>query len=147
MLLRNLLVCQVQSWRFDKELFPIVVCILLTLVRFWYFPIRGFLFLIYTFTYNLFFMHSIISKWVSLNTLCNSCDKSFTLILQFRNLCLASFFAKTNNCFWYSIMIRVTFCDLIGGLILNNFGVRSCFFDTAGSTFLVLEFRTMKLKY
>ena len=155
MMLRNLLVCQVQSSRF-KDLLPVIVRILFTLVRFWYFSVRRFLYLSYTFTFDLFFMQSIISRWASLNTLRNSCDKSFTLMLQFRNLCLASFFVKT-NCFWYSMVIRVTFCDLIGGFILNDFGVRSSvkhffkkinwFFDTAALAFLLLEFRTMKLKY
>ena len=55
------------------------------------------------------------------------------------------------------MVIRVTFCDLIGGFILNDFGVRSSvkhffkkinwFFDTAALAFLLLEFRTMKLKH
>ena len=55
------------------------------------------------------------------------------------------------------MVIRVTFCDLIGGFILNDFGVRSSvkhffkkinwFFDTAALAFLLLEFRTMKLNH
>ena len=76
----------------------------------------------------------------------NSCDKSFTLILSFLNLCLASFFAKTNDFFRWSLVIGVAFCDLIGGLVLNDFGVTSFvkhfpkkinwFFDAAALIFL-----------
>ena len=91
-------------------------------------------------------MRSIVSKGASLSTLLNSCDKSFTSMLYFRDLCLALLFAKTNKFFRYSLVIRVAFYVLIGDLILNDFGVASFvkhfskkiffFFDTAALIFL-----------
>ena len=104
---------------------PVLFCILFPFTKFWYFFIRWFLFLTYSFFFDLFVMRAIVSKWTSLNTLLNFCDESFTLILYFCNLYLASFFAKIINFFWYSLVMRVAFCYLIGALILNNFGVTS----------------------
>ena len=65
----------------SKELLPVIFCILFPLVRFWNFPIRWVLFLMYSFSFDLCVMRSIVLKWALLNTSLNSCDKSFTLML------------------------------------------------------------------
>ena len=129
-----------------KNLLPVIFCVLFLLVKIWYFSVRWFFFLTYYFSFDIFVMRPMVSKWASLNMLLNSCNKSFTSMLQFRNLCLTSFLAKTNNYFQYSLVMQVAFCDLIGGLILNDFRVTSyvkhfsktinCFFDTAALIFL-----------
>ena len=145
MMLRDLLIVKFKTAGLSKHLLPVILCILFPLVRFCYFSIRCFL-LTYSFSFDLFAMRSIVSKWVSLNMLLNSCDKSFPLMLWFHNLCLTSFVAKTNNFFSYSLLARVAFCTLIGGLIVNDFGITSCvkhfskkinwFFDTVALIFL-----------
>ena len=85
---RSSRLCWVISWfvkfktaGLSKDLLPLNACVLFPLFKYWYFSVMWFLSLTYSLSFELFVMCSIVSKYGSINTLLNSYDTSFTLIL------------------------------------------------------------------